>query len=391
MHILNVPTDDLDYAAVQRFLALKRRETLLHDYKEKMPDGYKLAKTVAAFANTHGGVLLIGVSQDPAGGPGVPVGMVGTPDDLRLQAESAVLDNAFPYIGPDVAVVPIPAGEPGAGKSIVVVRTFESLRAPHVMADGAIYSRVEDSSKPERYTDLRRIEYLLERRQQNVADRKQLVDRSLQWFEGLPSVRQRGREATWYLSICPTFPFKPLCSEQDVEQRVGDLCDGARMPCPGGIITEFDRTFDLYQQHGNYGARCGIHVTSLGHVFLARTVPMGLLWSEDLIDLVVESWVRAAGMLQRLKWAGQVTVQAGIRRTAGTIFLKESPGGPPAFDPVESEEQVVGADLLDASEAVKRMYFALLWGLGHRPDYEDPMGRVKATMSKTRQQLGLTG
>ena len=55
-----------------------------HDYKRELPaEAEKIAKTLVAFANTYGGLMLVGVDQAPDGAPVLPAcGLDGVPEQL---------------------------------------------------------------------------------------------------------------------------------------------------------------------------------------------------------------------------------------------------------------------------------------------------------------------
>ena len=63
------PLEDLGIADIEAFVKQQHKESEILDYKEAWPKD--LAKVIAAMANTQGGLILVGVSEQP--GTGRPV------------------------------------------------------------------------------------------------------------------------------------------------------------------------------------------------------------------------------------------------------------------------------------------------------------------------------
>lgn len=112
-------------------------ETLYVERKERDPkDG--LGATVASFANTLGGWLLLGVTNDHRVVGYTPKGRTDLQDYIRDLLRSQV-DPMPPFVAD---VVPHPDGDVG------VVRVFESSDQPHVTYKGEIYRRNPGGKEP---------------------------------------------------------------------------------------------------------------------------------------------------------------------------------------------------------------------------------------------------
>jgi predicted HTH transcriptional regulator len=97
---------------------ISRRLTLKH--KEKYSPS--LVKSVAAMANSYGGLILVGIADQP--GPGrIP----GVPEQALIQVVNACHEQLEPPWDPEIVPVPL-AGE-AAGRYILVVRV-DAARAP---------------------------------------------------------------------------------------------------------------------------------------------------------------------------------------------------------------------------------------------------------------------
>ena len=62
--IFSLEKSKIDFKEVKTFCDQKISEGLRVEYKEDFPINEKLARTICAFANTAGGIILIGVTAD---------------------------------------------------------------------------------------------------------------------------------------------------------------------------------------------------------------------------------------------------------------------------------------------------------------------------------------
>lgn len=196
------PLEDLTFADVKTFVGEKRREGEILDYKQSWPQD--LSKVMAAMANTYGGVILVGVSEE--GRTGLPDQIVGVPvergiDTLRQKVVSLAYQAIYPPVIPEVEAYEI-ADEPDY--AVVVIRIAQSDRAPHAV-DGRkkIYVRVDSQSQPHLYrlATIDEIEWLLNQR-----------ERGEEFLDGLvTAAKERSEEALsgklmyWKDHKIPTF------------------------------------------------------------------------------------------------------------------------------------------------------------------------------------------
>ena len=114
---------------------------------------------------------------------------------------------------PEVQVVEIP----NKTKCVVVIRVYESPQAPHAIANGTeVYVRKGDHTKPDELAELRWIEHLLERREKPERRREALIARARERLN-VPMKRLQVPTRTYgTVWVCPTFPFAPLGSAEQV-------------------------------------------------------------------------------------------------------------------------------------------------------------------------------
>jgi hypothetical protein len=161
----------ISFNDVMNFFNLKIRESLRIDYKRDFPA--ELERIVASFANTAGGIILIGIATDEANKPNEMPGI-----DFVKGLEERVLNichsNSSPPITPEVVVCPFqPASN--EGKCIVVVRIQESGQAPHFVGKkrNQIYVRHDNESE---LADADEIRNLMHKREEGLRRTKELFE-----------------------------------------------------------------------------------------------------------------------------------------------------------------------------------------------------------------------
>ncbi|GAB3787047.1 ATP-binding protein [Spirosoma horti] len=110
------------------------------EFKRSLSSTYRIARTLAAFANTSGGTLLIGVSD-----PGKIVGVSSEFREMDKLEEATdrliepALSISYETLAPD-------------GRLVLIVTIPESTEKPHYVVDEAgkrtIYVRAKDKSMP---------------------------------------------------------------------------------------------------------------------------------------------------------------------------------------------------------------------------------------------------
>jgi predicted HTH transcriptional regulator len=119
---------------------LNQREGLHLDFKQRISQPAKIAKTLCAFANTYGGVLYIGIS-DQRKVTGID------PEEEKFQLEKAANEYCNPPVGYTLEEV-----EDDENHTILVVKIPEGEHKPYAtLQPGAgwqVYIRQHDKSLP---------------------------------------------------------------------------------------------------------------------------------------------------------------------------------------------------------------------------------------------------
>lgn len=159
----------LNIDSIRSFCDQGFSEGLRVEYKKDFPKNLKIAETICAFANTEGGIILVGVEADQT--TNKPKDIPGTKlkDGLEEKVINICLSHISPTIAPEVKVCDFKS-DPTKSKSdraVVFIRVRSSYAAPHYLLDNnEIKVRVGSRNS---LADLRTIEVLIDRRKSVAA------------------------------------------------------------------------------------------------------------------------------------------------------------------------------------------------------------------------------
>lgn len=110
------------------------------EYKREKPNSKKISKSIASFANSHGGIYFIGIEAEKSTNQAKDFpGVDGFPDLIR----DAVNGNLQPF--PYFTTYTIKLSN---SKSVIAVVIPEGEDPPYIHSDGRIYRRQESASDP---------------------------------------------------------------------------------------------------------------------------------------------------------------------------------------------------------------------------------------------------
>lgn len=101
---------------------IKQGESKILEFKEKLPNGSGIAKSIIAFSNIAGGKLIIGVDDK-----GNSVGVYDDIFELQDKISSIISDNCYPNIIPNIYTQNI------EGKIILVIEVFRGNLLPYYL------------------------------------------------------------------------------------------------------------------------------------------------------------------------------------------------------------------------------------------------------------------
>ena len=130
MSFFDLPLSAIDGAALESFLAERLSEGVNLDYKRELADS--VYETIAAMANTYGGIILVGVDEDKSVDPALPV---LPPCGVKRGDRERLINRAYTLLQPPF-VLDVKAVQVSSGSQVLVVRVNpERLDRPIVIAD----------------------------------------------------------------------------------------------------------------------------------------------------------------------------------------------------------------------------------------------------------------
>jgi len=124
MKLLSKPASSITYDEVVEFAKENHPEGVELDYKKEPPDKDKLSQLVAAFANTRGGLIIIGVEENRENGR--PIKWEGVKDDHYDELSAQVIGNISP-----IPNFEFHKTEAKNGKVFILIRVFEGDETPY--------------------------------------------------------------------------------------------------------------------------------------------------------------------------------------------------------------------------------------------------------------------
>ena len=170
----------------------------------------KLPKVVSSFANSHGGVVVVGVNtlngvpQGPFEGFEPPAR-----EEFALTVENICLQNIYPPVLPRTTVVPSDLGN----RVFLVIEVEESGEAPHAIENSKkVYVRTGNAANPYDLADVDLILDLVKRRKEPL----ELRDRLARFAESRADKLVMTPQKYVQVTICPRFPRSALCTSEEV-------------------------------------------------------------------------------------------------------------------------------------------------------------------------------
>ena len=211
------PIDEITFEDVKSFCDVWA-EGVRVEYKQEIKH---IPKIVSSFANTLGGIFIIGVKTDEENKAILPIEGIPKRSGIMEQIQRSAGDGIYPSIMPDVKIVDVP----NTNNVVVVLRVDESLQAPHVQQNSpVVYIREGSTTPPYVYADVDRIDYLLKRRENSQIVARQILERIEKRVSAIEpahitidSLQQIYGELPKITVIAqPTYPYRPVIPIPDI-------------------------------------------------------------------------------------------------------------------------------------------------------------------------------
>ena len=169
--LLSFTLDSLEFRDIEDFCRTWP-EGVRFEYKRELAARH-IPKVVSSFANTVGGVWIIGVATGVDNLPVFPIRGFPRESGIDERITQACYQNLYPPLLPEIKIIDVP----GAGGNVVaVVQILESVDAPHALENSTkVYIRTNSTTEIIQLAEIDRIEYLLKRRQQPEQRREEMI------------------------------------------------------------------------------------------------------------------------------------------------------------------------------------------------------------------------
>lgn len=162
------------------------------EFKERVPDTAKLARSISSFANSHGGLLVIGAKEEQKTrrlGSLTPMSEADA-EHCVVRAREAVTAHVAPPPYFEAKAVEIDSEDESAVERwVVVISVPKGNNRPYLHSNGCIYVRVGDAAAPQALADLTQQERLWADSLGRKAQIKSRIEHlSMQFQVGTPSV-----------------------------------------------------------------------------------------------------------------------------------------------------------------------------------------------------------
>lgn len=153
ININNTPWDKLTKSDIQALIDGFDRETFFFEFKSDEARNETLQKEISAFANTYGGYILLGISDNKT--------ISGCTSWTEERIHNAIYNGISPTPDFDVKSFGFDQG------TVFVIKIEEGSMPPYITKDGKIFERVSSSSMP--IKDSAKLSHLYSKHTSNLA------------------------------------------------------------------------------------------------------------------------------------------------------------------------------------------------------------------------------
>ena len=383
MSIFVKPINEIEFEDVKAFCDEQIEENRRLEYKKAFSskdEKKQIAKEISAFANTHGGIILVGVGEKDRK-PKLPIDGIAYIEGLNEKVTSIALKNIYPPVFPEATVCRFGNDHE---KAVVVIRVQESDETPHTVENTTgIYVRVDSQNEPQR-ARYEEIEWLINRREKAVENRERLLRRAKERFDNQPL--RKNFKAFQRVSVIPVFPHATLVALESLS----DIADKSKVSvhnCDFPLTNQYKTAHEsivydsAYESFLNY-----TEINRFGLIFSKQS-----LWGSDnekKVNLfeaayMVEGVLRfSLNFYEKVGYWGLILINLSLEGIRGASLTNPSSitwseyinphlGSSDFDDSITLERKITVRELSERfDEIVKDLYNEFLWSFGVDNDYQ---------------------
>lgn len=240
------PADEITFADVENFCR-EFGEGVRVEYKRQKTR--HISKVVSAFANTHGGIFIIGAETNETNTVTFPIPGIPREAGIEERIQQSAITGIYPAVMPEVILVDM---QDSADNVVVIVRVDESVQAPHAIENSTkVYIRVGSITQPYQLADIDRLQYMFKRREDSQAVTSQILKRIEDRVETLcdttvPNLTVVAR---------PAFPYRPIIARESLWKLKGYLDTSSPRRVAGGVygLVSNCNSYSRYVELNEYG------------------------------------------------------------------------------------------------------------------------------------------
>lgn len=208
--------EEITYKDITDFCDEQIRENISLDYKEAVDSG--IAKTIAAMANTWGGLIIIGV-EDADSKPKLPIKGIEFKEHLHEQINNIILGNITPPVFPEIQV----CSSDDDKIALAVIRVPQSNTTPHVIRGNTkVYIRTDTSNEPEELATIDRVLWLVNKRNKSVELKNDFFDKAQLRLQKLTGKKVPIEHGDFIMSATPLYPFEVMIDYRKLRNGILD-------------------------------------------------------------------------------------------------------------------------------------------------------------------------
>ena len=199
------PKNEITFADIEVFCR-EFGEGVRVEYKREIKH---IPKIVSSFANTHGGVFVIGAETDEQNKVKFPIQGISKKSGIEEQIQQSALTGIYPAVMPEIISVDVPDSD----NVVVIIRVDESVHAPHAIQNSTrVYIRVGSITQPYELADMDRLASMFKRREDSQAITSQILNRIEEKTEAFCDADVPNLTVT----AAPVFPYRPMISTEGI-------------------------------------------------------------------------------------------------------------------------------------------------------------------------------